>query len=189
MAKFTKKLRIELTQQLIDRHKIGQYFDDDAIEELSRLLCCCVEGAYRKVNPQFPSDPRHLVTKIDGLWDARSWRKMIQQTATPESEAKRVMRFLVRDDMQEFKDSVEPACAQCGAESDLTVDHVDPSFIDLADAFFITYGVPDIIDNPDTNMVTKCFKDFDLESKWVHFHSESAIYQILCRSCNAKKGG
>lgn len=185
----TKKSRIEACRKLIDKNKIDVYFSDEDTEELAAVLQHDVTGAVRRINPQFPNDPRHLHTLIDGVWEGRSWRKMIEQNATPESEAKRVMRHLISSDLREFMSEMDPAfCINCLSDDDLTVDHVKPPFSAIADEFIKLHGLPEIEDNQNPKMVTKQFKDFNLEAKWVHFHAENATYQILCRSCNASKG-
>ena len=187
--KITKKSRLEACRNLIDKNQIDVYFNDSDTEQLAEILQHDIAGAIRRKNPQFPSDPRHLHTLIDGVWDGRSWRKMIEQTATPESEAKRVMRHLISQDMREFMDSMDhPFCLNCFVDENLTVDHVKPPFSEIANEFIKEHGLPEIQDNPDPNTVVKQFADFDMEAKWVHFHSENAAYQILCRSCNASKG-
>lgn len=189
MKKATKKWRLEKAREIIDRNKMDVPFSEPDLIEFSMVVEQEVEGAIRRVNPQFPTDPRHLHTLIDGVWEARSWRKMIEQTHTPESEAKRVMRFLVRNDISDFMSCAEPKeCWQCETIHDLTVDHVAPPFNAIADEFIYTYGLPEIVDNPCANMVVKKFHSDDLEEKWVQFHAERAVYQILCRSCNASKG-
>lgn len=190
MKKVTKKWRLEKAREIIDRNKMDVPFGELDLLEFSQVVQQDIDGAVRRVNPQFPNtDPRHLHTLIGGVWDARSWRKMIEQTQTPESEAKRVMRFLVRDDLLDFMSAVEPKeCAKCGAVDDLTVDHVAPPFSAIAEEFIAQNGLPDIVDNPCANMVVKCFLNEELEADWVQFHAERAVYQVLCRSCNASKG-
>ena len=177
MKKRTKKWRIEKAREIIDRNHIDVPFPVEDLIDFSDVVELCVDGAIRKVNPQFPSDPRHLHTLIDGKWEA------------PESEVKRVMRFLIRDDLADFMSCIEPKeCAYCGAVYDLTVDHVDPPFNHIAKSFMKIHGLPEVVDNPDTGMVTKCFADFNIEAQWIAYHAENACYQVLCRSCNARKG-
>lgn len=190
MKKITKKWRLERAREIIDRNQIDVPFNESDLIEFSMVVQQDIEGAVRRVNPQFPhTDPRHLHTLIDGQWCARSWRKMIEQTHTPESEAKRVMRFLVRDDLTDFMSSVEPKeCANCSTTDTLTVDHVSPPFSAIADEFIAERGLPTVVDNPCANMITKRFDDEGMEADWIHFHAERAVYQILCRSCNASKG-
>ena len=188
--KITKKWRTEKAREIIDRNVFDVPFPEWDLREFCDVTTMDIDSAVRRVNPQFPhTDPRHLHVLRDGLWAAESWKKAIQQTHTPESEAKRVMRFLVRDDMQDFKEAMQPLeCEYCGAIDDLTVDHVSPPFDVIANDFIALYGTPEVTDNPQTDKVVKVFSDADLEAGWVSFHASRAMYQILCRSCNASKG-
>lgn len=180
---------MEKAREIIDRNKVGVLFSDDDVEEFGDVCQMPVEAAIRAINPQFPrTDPRHLRTMIDGVWEARSWRKWINKVS-PEQEAKRAMRFAVRDDIKDFRDCVSPECCQkCGSFDDLTVDHKWPPFDHIANEFIKAYGFPKIIGSPDPLVVVNMMEDQELEGKWVHYHAENAVYQLLCRSCNASKG-
>ena len=188
MGKITKKWRTEKAREIIDRNVIGVHFCEYDLEEFSEVCQVEIDGAVRMINPQFYSDPRHLHTLIDGEWDARSWRKFIT-ALTPEQEAKRVMRNAVWSDLKDFREAMEPSeCAICETEENLTTDHVAPPFDDIALDFFSCYGVPKVVGHSDKSIVVNIFEDGQLEGKWIHFHAERAVYQILCRSCNVRKG-
>ena len=189
MKKITKKFRMEKAREIIDRNEIGVLFPDDDVEEFGDVCQMPIEAAVRAINPQFPrTDPRHLRTMIDGVWEARSWRKWIDKV-TPEQEAKRAMRFAVRNDLKDFRDCISPDyCQRCGACEDLTVDHEWPPFDHIANEFLEAYGLPVIVGSPDPAVVVNIMEDPDLEAQWIAFHASRATYQILCRSCNASKG-
>ena len=185
----TKKWRKEKAREIIDRNALDVPFSEADLREFADVTGSDIEGAVWTDNPQFPSDPRHVCVLIDGKWRAWSWNKAIDQNVTPESEAKRVMRFIVREDMKEFKESVKPLeCANCGATDNPTVDHANEPFDNIANAFMQQYGVPEIVESDDPNRVIKMFKDMNMEAAWIAFHASIAEYQILCRSCNASKG-
>lgn len=188
MKKITKKQRIETARQIIDRNVIDVPFPDPDVLEFADACQHDINGVVRKVNPQFYSDKRHVHMLIDGEWEARSWRKMIS-SVTPEQEVKRVMRSVVRDDMREYMQSVNPQqCLKCGKQDDLTVDHVNPPFDDIAHAFISEQGLPSIKKSDDPTQVVNMFCDIDVEAEWIAFHASCAKYQVLCRSCNASKG-
>jgi len=188
MKKATKKWRIEKAREIIDRNKIDVLFPDEDVYEFSEVCQVEIQAAVRKINPQFKSDPRHLHTLIDGVWDARSWRKFIT-SLTPEQECKRVMRHVVWDDMRDFLSSVSPKqCQFCKSEYDITVDHVSPPFDEIANDFIAEFGLPKVIGSPDPSIVVNIFEDGEAEYQWAQFHAERAVYQLLCRSCNASKG-
>lgn len=186
--KTTKKKRIEMAREIIDRNVLDIPFPDFDLIEFSEVLQGDILGAVRKINPQFPSDIRHLHMLIDDTWESKSWRKMIN-ALTPLQEVKRVMRFVAWEDMQDFFSVVEPKeCQSCLSVNDLTVDHVDPPFDNIANDFISKYGLPKIEKSKNTNQVVNVFSDTDLESRWIVFHSSHSVYQVLCRSCNARKG-
>jgi hypothetical protein len=188
VIKITKKWRMEKAREIIDRNFMHVPFGFDDLTEFSFVCGHEITGAVRKINPEFPNDHRHLHTEIDGVWAARSWRKLI----TPLSElqrAKTIMRAVIRTDIREYMESAEPQeCAQCESVDDLTVDHVAPPFDYIAAAFIEENGIPEIHipENP-FNIIDR-FECPDLEAKWIAFHASMACYQILCRSCNASKG-
>lgn len=189
MKKITKKYRLEKAREIIDRNAIDVPFNSYDVECFSIVCDKEIDGAVRRINPQFPhSDPRHLHTLIDGVWEARSWRKWINPLS-PEQEVKRVMRFSVSEDMRDFMSSCYPQeCEICGSVDDLTVDHVSPPFDDIANNFISESGIPEIVGPRDTSRVINEFADIDAEASWIAYHASSATYQILCRSCNASKG-
>ena len=188
MKKMTKKFRMEKAREIIDRNEIDVPFPDDDVEEFAAICQHPITAAVRRRNPEFPNDYRHLHTEIEGVWAARSWRKLITPL-TPEQQAKTIMRSIVKEDMKEYLSSASPQeCMNCESLDDLTVDHVHPPFDDIALEFFGIYGIPEI-EIPDDNFrVLDRFADPNLEAYWIAFHASRATYQILCRSCNASKG-
>ena len=189
MKALTKKWRKEQVRAVIDRNKISVPFDGSDVSIFSDLCQKKMDSACRHINPQYPSDPRYVKILLDGKWDGFGWNKAIDQPADPAFEMKRVMRHLVADDMREFMDSVkQKECATCKATDNLSVDHVYPAFVEMANYFIQLHGIAVIIDSPDKSKVVKMFADPDMEAAWVSFHAQHAVYQILCRSCNSRKG-
>lgn len=189
MKKQTKKDRLESAREIIDRNAIDVPFPYDDVECFSVVCDRDIDGAVRRVNPQFPnSDPRHLHTLIGGIWEARSWRKWINPL-TPEQEAKLIMRHVVYSDMRGFRLSQEPQeCAACGAVDDLTTDHFAPPFDEIASGFILENGLPEIVGPSEKTKVVSEFANFAVKAKWIAYHAALATYQILCRSCNSSKG-
>lgn len=186
--RITKKWRMEMARLIIDRNFIDQPFPASDVFDFAEICQQPITGAIRKINPQYPSDPRHLHTEIDGQWAARSWREFIMPSS-PKVRAKKAMRHVVVEDMRDFLSSVTPAeCAMCGTDNDLTVDHVAPPFDDIANAFIEERGIPSIVDSSNPNIVVNMFESMDEEAYWIAFHAARASYQVLCRSCNSSKG-
>lgn len=186
--RITKKWRMEMARLIIDRNYIDKPFPPVDVCEFAEVCEQPITGAVRKINPQYPSDPRHLHTEINGEWAARSWREFITPSS-PKNAAKKVMRHVVGQDMRDFLSCVTPMeCASCGTENDLTVDHVAPPFDDIANEFIAERGIPSIVDSSNPGIVVNTFESMDEEAYWIAFHAARACYQVLCRSCNSSKG-
>jgi len=65
---------------------------------------------------------------------------------------------------------------------------VSPPFDEIANDFIAEFGLPKVIGSPDPSIVVNIFEDGEAEYQWAQFHAERAVYQLLCRSCNASKG-
>lgn len=97
------------------------------------------------------------------------------------------MRDAIQADLDDAFDAIEPKeCAICLATEDLTCDHTDLAFVDIANEWIATRGTVVIKDGP--HGVGSVIADIDLEADWIAFHASRATYQIACRSCNSQKG-
>ncbi len=187
-ARITKKWRIEKAREIIDRNRIDVPFCESDTAEFAGVCEQPITGAVRKINPQYPKDPRHLHTEIGGVWDARSWKQFINPISMLQ-KTKLVMRHVIWEDLRDFASCAEPKeCAICGSTEDITVDHVSPPFDHIATEFILANGLPEIKDPDSPLEVVNQFTDINLEAKWIAFHASMACYQLLCRSCNARKG-
>jgi hypothetical protein len=181
----TKKARKERCQAIIDANPVGANFAPHDMQEMVRLLNAEDQGilAIRKmVNPNFP-DPRHLHVL---RWEVFSWNEALTPPKPGVSEMK-AMRKLIAEDIEEFRQCAGEVCEYCGSDENLQVDHLDPSFLEIATAFIDENGMPELI-RPHPLQPGKRFADRSLEAKWIAFHASHAVYQVLCRSCNASKG-
>lgn len=181
----TKKARKERARALIDANLIDVPFSQQDTVLMNGLLGVEFDGYVRRHNFDFPTDPRHLHALAGGQWKSFSWNKAISPINETQN-AKRVMREIVREDMRDFLSTQEPACAHCGADDDLTVDHTPP-FDEIANEFIAQFGIPEIV-------ATTCggantFADDNMVDEWIPFHASRVSYlQVLCRSCNSSKG-
>ena len=78
--------------------------------------------------------------------------------------------------------SVSPSiCLHCGRVDRLTVDHRSVPFSRIADLFISEHGEPEIVNvNFGWQLVDP--------NRFLDHHDRLADYQVLCISCNAKKG-
>jgi DNA-binding transcriptional regulator YdaS (Cro superfamily) len=196
-CRLTKKSRKDRVRQIIDSYEFDVPFSQEHVDELSKLTGVCLTEVQRKFNEQYPSDPRHLRVRYCGIDAANddpmvddegltpfSWNKAISPPKAL-TEAKKVMRDAIKSDLKEFREAVDPACEACGATEDLCADHLYP-FDAIVDEFIEQHGMPELKDGPPG--AGKVIADEAWHDAWVLFHTERAVYQLLCRSCNASKG-
>jgi hypothetical protein len=187
--KLTKKRRLEICQEIIDRCPIGAEFPADDLALYNEMCGKNWKAAKHLKNPEWPSDPRHVhVLYEDGAWRPFSAKKAISPP-TDWTELCKVMRGLAAELAEEFRQEAEQACAfadRGGCNGPLQADHCGLPFDDIALAFVGDFGTPDLIDGPPGS--GKMFKSMDMQAAWVAFHQQRAVYQMLCRSHNASKG-
>ena len=76
----------------------------------------------------------------------------------------------------------------CASEDTLSVDHKDKPFITMVRDFLKDHpGMTDAVQN-DASGAGWFIADETIKETWVLYHKVNATYQILCKSCNSKKG-
>lgn len=180
----TVKDKKDRIRAIIDSYQIGEDFEPEDIKVISDITKTEIKRIKRRINPTFPSDKRHIHISTDNEnWSPFSWVKAVVGSR---DDVGRSMRFVVKQDMDDFRYSAEQKCMSCGSDEDLTVDHKDISFNQIKKEFLAENGEPELREW--SVGAPKIFKDLDLEAKWITYHARRATYQILCRSCNSKKG-
>jgi len=173
---------------LIDVQPLGVEFSKGAIDEFNKLLGGPTYDSFRKcVDPMHPANKRHIEALRHGeTWKDISWKNRIEDPSAM-TRLSKVLRSAVWRDLKDAFDAIEPkVCNWCGSEDGLVPDHDDPSFEAIRNEWVIARGMPDITDAP--RGIGKMLADIDVEADWVAFHASRAVYQILCGSCNSKKG-
>ena len=185
--KETKKSRLARCRALIDRQMFDQMFSEADLDEFYEITGAPVLAAVRTTNPTWPNDPRHVRVQIlDGVWEELSWVDCING-CNSRSELKKVLRGEIGSDLVDFLSAIEPReCSRCKSTANLTVDHKDEPFDSIAEAFIATHGQIEIAVGPSGS--NDIIADRDLAAEWIQFHAGRAVYQVLCRSCNASKG-
>ena len=141
-----------------------------------------------------------LLVLEDGFKHPISWNKCITSiTHTPEERAKvrliSAMRDAISPDTMEFKRNAILKCMFCDSVKNLHTDHSSISFKTISTEFLlesIASGgtIPTKFDSDPITCINR-FKTEDIEfaKSWVAYHKSKAVYQILCATCNIKKGG
>jgi hypothetical protein len=133
-----------------------------------------------------------------------SWNQCVK----PPSKESRIkttqtqaLRYSVQPQITDFYRSREGTklcvCAACdipiNTKGECDIDHCRTDFKDIVSNFKVIlvnegYSLPSLYDDcPVTYKPTFRAIDKELELKWIKFHSDSAVLQILCKKCHKKK--
>ncbi len=184
----TKQERKAAMRALIDAQRFDWPFSEYGIAEVNRLTGWDFKGYKRVRNPTWKDDKRCLAHTVDGqTWVVWSWNKAIDGNSGF-NDVLEAMRAAVQPQMREFALSVPNVCVMCESTDFLSVDHKDTPFIVLARILVKEQpGMLSAIANDGTGEGWY-IKDMDVLNTWLDFHEVNATYQVLCRSCNSKKG-
>lgn len=183
----TKKERKERIRALIDRqhkYRVWNSADTDSMNALTGWT----HSQYKWIdNPQFPGDPRCIAVSDDGkTWEVRSWNKAVDGH-NARQDLQDAMRDAVREDMREHMRNALQVCIECLDTRDLCVDHKDPPFISIANEYINAHqDLDSTLQNASTGAGWRMHEH--ATARWRAFHAQRASYQILCRSCNSRKG-
>ena len=103
------------------------------------------------------------------------------------------LRNAIRNQILAYKNSVnELKCLYCGKSEYCHIDHIK-RFSIICNEFF------DAVDKKEKptefykDILRSCSlylleKDFEFENRWKDYHQTKATFQVLCRTCNLKRG-
>jgi 5-methylcytosine-specific restriction endonuclease McrA len=191
--KLTKKFRKETTRALLDTIKVGAWFGDKEVEAFNTLTGFEYKK-YKKILA--PDDIRQngVGVPVRNVWvgdvkEMRSWLKQIddpEHLKRKEWNPRQAMRNAIKSEMIQQAKFLGNHCEHCNSQTNLSVDHKDIPFSVIADTFLEVH--PDIETGTPPGEMGHFFMDKDLEQKFLDIHNAIATYQLLCRSCNSKKG-
>jgi hypothetical protein len=185
----SKTKRKELVRELIDPIRVGQWFDPAQVELFNELTGFEFQQYKKVLNPNNPNEKVIRNIYVGEIKEMRSWLKQIdypEKFDRRKINAKQAMRNSIVPEIMQQQYSLGNYCEYCGSQSNLTVDHKDVPFNDMAEAFLDAY--PDFETHTPTGKMGHFFKDPQIEQEWLTVHNTIATYQLLCRSCNSKKG-
>lgn len=184
-----KEERKEAMRALIDRQRYDHTFNRADAATVNTLTGWCFSQYRRVRNPTWKTDTRCVAhSKDDGeTWEIWSWNKAIDNRVKF-YDLQQAMRDAIGSQIRRYAASAENKCAACESQEFLTVDHKDKPFIVFVRDFL--KANPKILDaiSNDATGAGWYIEDAELKEKWVLYHKVNATYQVLCRSCNAKKG-
>ena len=183
-----KTERKAAVRELIDRYPFSYPLNETDTEKINQLTGWNFRGYKRIVNPKWKTDMRCLAHTEDGVsWEVWSWNKAIDNYGSFPNMLE-AMRGAIQPQMRKFAISAPDHCAVCGSKELLSVDHKDTPFIVFVRDFLKGQpGMNEAVDNDGTG-AGWYIADPELKERWVLFHKVNATYQVLCKSCNAKKG-
>lgn len=181
----TIKERKANIQTLIDAQEFGALFSPEDVQRMNELTGWDFPMYKRIINEAFPTDTRCVAHSDDGQqWAVWSWNKAISKR----NNLHEALRRSVREQIAAVTVLAENECAKCGSVDYLSIDHKTMPFIQIVAHFTRMFpGLHDALAN-DADGSGWYIKDKELEAIWQDLHHQYADYQILCRSCNSKKG-
>ena len=125
-----------------------------------------------------------------------SWVDCSRQTHTTCDELNEAMRNAISYHMYEFKLSkgygdklIDVKCVLCNSTENIQCDHIKP-FYRLKCNFLsdLKLQQPTEFDKNNFGSCVFKLKNIDFQKQWVTYHNKHSSYQLLCRTCNIKKG-
>ncbi|MEZ5536281.1 MAG: hypothetical protein R3F02_11740 [Thiolinea sp.] len=174
----TKKERKQVIRELIGSYDVGQRFSDPDCERFGNTCGYEFEWVKRVSPKQGKAMAVHVYWPTGNYTGSWSWVKSIDGYDQRQNVLN-AMRTVSRTGT--FADVIKDVCAQCGTSDRLTVDHKTTPFAKIVEIFIREYGEPDIVN------IEFGWQLVDPEL-FLKFHDRIADYQVLCISCNAKKG-
>ena len=104
------------------------------------------------------------------------------------------LRNAIRDQILAYKNLMNDLkCVYCKSVENCEIDHIIPFSI-LCNGFFDTIDKSQIPTKFYKDIQRSCSlyfleKDIDFEKRWKEYHQSKATFQVLCKTCNQKKGG
>lgn len=119
-----------------------------------------------------------------GVLTGFSWRKCIHGAEYSYlSRMSKLLRRSISGQIATFAMRAYPECAHCGEQhGPMEVDHHEPTFAVLRDAFLESRGMEEADINENGAL------SFEVHKDWQEFHAQNCSLRILCRDCNQNIG-
>jgi len=181
----TKKQRKEYVRQLVNEVPYQTEFTNIQRERLN-LLTGWEYKRYKKIMNEYGEPCIYVIDRKE----VQSWLKAIDGYFKANRQLLRIkqaLRLEIADIMRELKKNATH-CDSCGSTSYLAVDHKSVSFDEIAMLWI--ENTPNIRIGTKPDRVGNFLLDEDQRTEWKLIHDTvlREDHQILCRSCNSKKG-
>jgi hypothetical protein len=192
----TKKEALECLREIRDRYLDGRDLvgDDFAFmsfvlshhPSVNRKIGAGLSAIFVAVDRAGYGTLGFWVRRTDGSTDDFSWNECLRGSSEID-KIRDAGRNAIRMQISAFRLGARDTCATCGVAAS-SVDHT-PAFSVLIDAWIKSRnGAPETRGATASEGVGARFKyDYDAIA-WADYHREHACLQILCGSCNSRKG-
>jgi hypothetical protein len=199
LTKGTKYVTSLITNQLVDTP-----FRDSDIESLlkyhpSEEKIKDIEYLIVKIRPPYNRKALYIKNRCDESEEDVSYkyclRVLFGKYNEDENNVNRIVRAFrdvishtkKKDYFLDYRDNI---CQQCNKETDnLHIDHYRYTFQRILDEFIfnnnISFSSIKVFEN--TNNEHE-FNDNNLQSKWIDYHDNNAVFKALCVRCNLTNG-
>ncbi len=192
--KMTKKAREEEARLIALNYDVGDLFniqDTDRFSELAAVEFQWIKRVHRDGYYSNQSNVAHLDGRCDA-WDLNggsfSWKKAVRRMSDKDRETFNIneaMRYAVKWVMKDWLAAQPQECVMpdCTSGEFLAADHKGIPFREIRDSYIELNGTPTLTKDPNS-------PEWIMEDKeeWIAYHNSKAKYQVLCRSCNSRKG-
>ena len=190
---FTKFYRN--TKQYHYLHLLMQNYPD-----YKDIIGCGVKYFEIKLNRN--NSPHVTFIRFDGNEDSFSWVSASKLNFKPENcfdNLCQAMRYSVTAHTSQAKCELlkkDPYCKICKCDGKLELDHIE-AFYNLQSQFFRIckkhhIEIPERFDrmyDPNNGKIRTIPAEFQkFEKNWIKYHNRFARYQLLCKTCNIRKG-
>jgi hypothetical protein len=182
----SQKERKAAMRRIIDSYMPYQLFSEHHVSKINDITGWTFTGYKKVTNREFPTDDRCIAHTNDGTtWTIWSWNKAI----VGESSLKNLtqaMRNSVIHQVGIYRATSRQVCSACGSHKNLNVDHKTKPFSLIKNEFIEKN--PNIIHSIESRGNGWNIFWPELKTAWQKFHEAHADYQVLCSSCNSRKG-
>lgn len=178
VVRMSKKDRMNEARSVINRYAINDVFSTRDTERFGLLCGYTFEKVMRVVPLKGTGASVRVICQEEQYEGPWSWVKSIGGY-DQRKNLTQAMRQALRS--RTFAEVVKTRCVQCGTHKRLSVDHKSIPFVAIKEKFVSGFGEPEI------ENIGEGWQLVD-PGEFTRFHDAVADYQVLCVSCNAKKG-
>lgn len=182
----SQKERKAEMRRIIDSYMPYQLFSEDHVLKINEITGWNFLGYKKVTNREYPTDDRCIAHTSDKItWTIWSWNKAIvgESSLTNLTQA---MRNSVIHQVEIYRAKSRQVCSACGSDKNLHVDHKTKPFSLIKNEFI--QKNPNIIHSIESRGNGWDIFWPELKAAWQRFHETHADYQVLCLSCNLRKG-